>query len=106
MAVMKDFQKVGQRGRSQIGHAQSLERIGSVGRVDRYDVGVLKVGEGLGFMEQVRGYFRSDEGAGQFFLLGQVDTPEGAAGQLGHQTKALKIAADLWVLVLEPGQPV
>jgi hypothetical protein len=87
-------QHVRQRGRTEVGHAHGLERIGTVDRVDRDDVGVLQLGERLRFAHDVRRDFQGDETVGEIALFGQIDLPERTAAQDGAQMKSKEMRAN------------
>ena len=69
---------VGERGRAEERHADGLEGVRLMDRVDRHDVGVLQLGERPRFVEEVRGDLQDHEAVGQLALPGQVDAAEGA----------------------------
>src|SRR6266849_2459104 len=85
VALLKNLQYVGKGRGPQEGHAQGLKWIGAVGRIDWDNVGVLELGEGLGFGKKVRGDFQGDMPAGQILLLGQEHASKCPSAKLAHQ---------------------
>ena len=90
---------VGERGRAEERHADGLEGVCLMDRVDRHDVGVLQLGERPRFVEEVRGDLQDHEAVGQLALPGQVDAAERARAQLGEQAKAEELAPNPGIAV-------
>ena len=77
-----------------------------MGRVDRHDVRVLELSEGLRFAKEISGDFQSDAAAGQVLLFSQKHTAKSASTQLTHQPEIQKLAVDLRHVYQGAGQAV
>ena len=79
---------LGQGGAAEERHAHRLERPDAVERVDRDDIGVLELGQGLGLAEDVAGDLQRHRPAAEVRLPGEVDPAERPAAQLLLQPEA------------------
>jgi hypothetical protein len=93
-----------QRRRSTERHADDLERIAIVNRIQGNNVRVLQLGEKIGFAPDVRGDLHDNVPVGQVFLLGEKHPAEGPAAQLAQQVKVAEMRADLRHRVHRPHQ--
>src|SRR5262249_47700091 len=81
------LQNVGQGGQAEERHANRLQGVGSMNRINRYHIGVLKLGQRPRFVIVTRRHFQNDRTVGQFSLHGQKDSGKSASADFFDESE-------------------